>query len=360
MNNSIGEIFRLTSFGESHGAAVGGVIDGVPAGLKIDIDDIQQQLDRRRPGQSKIVTARNESDRVELLSGIFEGITTGTPIGFIVRNNDQHSKDYDEMSRAFRPSHADYTYTEKYGIRDHRGGGRSSARETISRVVAGAVARQFLRHYGIEIIAYTSQVGDIKLEQTAGEYSSEQVESNIVRCPDAATAQRMIRLIEEVKADGDTIGGVVSCVITGSPVGLGQPAFDKFQARLAAAMMSINAAKGFEYGMGFEGCAHRGSEMADEFFVDSQGAITTRTNNSGGVQGGITNGMPIYFRVGFKPVATLLRPVDTITTTHEPITLKARGRHDPCVVPRAVPIVEAMAAITVADFLLLNRCTRID
>lgn len=359
MSNSTGTIFRLTSFGESHGKAIGGVIDGVPAGLPLSIDFIQQQLDRRRPGQSSITTQRKESDTVSILSGVFEGVTTGTPIGFIVPNDDQHSSDYEEMREAFRPSHADYTYTTKFGLRDHRGGGRSSARETIARVVAGAVAMQALANYGISVKAYTSSVGDITLDASPLDLDLSLTDSNDVRCPDTATAARMRDLITEVKNQGDTIGGTVTCLITGCPAGLGEPAFDKLHARLAAAMMSINAAKGFEYGMGFAGCARRGSETIDEFFTDPDGSVNVRTNNSGGIQGGISNGAPIYFRVAFKPVATLLREVNTIDRHGNPVTLKARGRHDPCVLPRAVPIVEAMAAMTVLDMLLLNRATRI-
>lgn len=359
MNNSFGEIYRLTSFGESHGPAIGGVIDGVPAGIKIDVEEIQAQLSRRRPGQSAITTQRNEADQVELLSGVFEGTTTGCPIGFIVRNADHHSSDYDEMRRAFRPSHADYTYTEKYGLRDHRGGGRSSARETIARVVGGAVAMQALKQMGIQIFAYTSTVGNLNLATPYDKIDPALIDTNPVRCPSARVAEAMERLITQVKNDGDTIGGIVTCVIKGCPAGLGQPAFDKLQARLASAMMGINAAKAFEYGMGFDGCSRRGSDMIDPFFVDESGKVITSTNHSGGIQGGISNGADIYFRVGFKPVATLLQEVKTIDSDHNEITLKARGRHDPCVVPRAVPVVEAMAAMTILDMILLNRASRI-
>ena len=359
MKNRTGEIFSLTSFGESHGPAVGGVIDGMPAGVAIDIDRVQHELDRRRPGQSALVTSRDEKDRVDILSGIFEGKTTGQPIGFIVRNADQHSADYENLREAFRPSHADFTYTEKYGLRDHRGGGRSSARETISRVVAGAFARQALEHYGISIAAYTSQVGDICVPVPYTDLDLSLTDSNPVRCPHSETAAVMELLILDVKADGDTVGGVVTCVIKGCPAGLGEPAFDKLQARLAAAMMSINAAKGFDYGMGFDGVGRRGSEMIDRFAV-TDGRITTMTNHSGGIQGGISNGADIYFRVAFKPVATLLREIPTVNAGLEPVTLKMKGRHDPCVLPRAVPVVEAMAAITILDALLINRATRID
>lgn len=356
--NTFGNIYRLTSFGESHGAAIGGVIDGVPAGIEIDLNEIQTELDRRRPGQSAIVTGRRESDRVKILSGIFEGRTLGTPIGFVIENADHHSNDYETMRHCFRPSHADYTYQVKYGIRDHRGGGRSSARETASRVVAGAVAKQILKKKGINIAAYTSQVGNIAL---LGDYKSldlTQTEANAVRCPDEAVAEQMKALLLEVKSQGDTVGGVVSCVATGVPAGLGEPVFGKLHARLAEAMMSINAAKGFEYGMGFAGAAMRGSETIDKFVCES-GIVRTLTNNSGGIQGGISNGEDIYFRVAFKPVATLLQEVETITDTGEKTALKVRGRHDPCVVPRAVPIVEAMAAMVILDALLLDKTTHI-
>lgn len=356
--NTIGKIFRVTTFGESHGVAIGGVIDGMPAGIEIDLDRVQHELNRRRPGQSDIVTPRNEKDQVKILSGIFEGKTTGTPIGFIVENENQHSSDYENIRNTFRPSHADYTYTAKYGIRDYRGGGRSSARETISRVVAGAFARQALEQIGVKIYAYTSQVGNIALDNDYTKYNSEFIESNDVRCPDPEIAAKMHNLIAEVKADGDTIGGVITGVIKGSPVGLGDPAFGKLHARLGEAMLSINAAKGFEYGMGFAGVGCRGSEMID-LFVNDNGAIRTTTNNSGGIQGGISNGEDIYFRVAFKPVATLLKEVETVDKDGNPTILKAKGRHDPCVLPRAVPIVEAMAAIVMLDAYLLNKTTHI-
>lgn len=357
--NRFGEIYSLTSFGESHGAAVGGVIDGMPAGVRIDVDEIQRQLDRRRPGQSAIVTPRKEKDQVKILSGLMDGVTTGCPIGFMVENTNQHSGDYDNMKSVFRPSHADYTYTEKYGVRDHRGGGRSSARETIARVVGGAFARQALANYGISVTAYTSAVGGISLPGAYFDYDLSVAESNAVRCPDTRIAKDMEELILTVKSEGDTIGGVVSCVVKGCPAGLGEPVFDKLHARLAYAMLGINAAKGFDYGMGFAGTERRGSEMADIFTTDANGRVTTLSNNSGGIQGGISNGEDIYFRVAFKPVATLLRELPTIDSGHRATTLKARGRHDPCVVPRAVPIVEAMAAMVVLDALLLNRCSRI-
>ena len=356
--NEFGIIYRLTSFGESHGAAVGGVVDGMPAGITIDVDEVQRQLNRRRPGQSAIVTQRNEKDRVRFLSGIFEGITTGTPIGFVVENEDHHSNDYSNIRDVFRPSHADYTYTSKYGIRDYRGGGRSSARETIARVVAGALAMQALSQIGVTVTAYTSQVGNIALDNDYRHYDLSTIESNDVRCPDADAAARMHELIRQVQADGDTIGGTVTCVVKGVPVGLGEPVFDKLHARLAYAMMSINAAKGFDYGMGFDGVGNRGSQMNDAF-ICTDGHISTTTNRSGGIQGGISNGEDIYFRVAFKPVATLLRDVETIDKDGRATTLHARGRHDPCVLPRAVPIVEAMAAMTIFDMYLLNRTARL-
>jgi chorismate synthase len=351
MGNTFGHLFTLTTFGESHGAAIGGVVDGMPAGIDIDLDFIQQELNRRRPGQSKITTARQEADRVELLSGVFEGKSTGCPIGFIVRNENQHSQDYENLRTAFRPSHADYTYLKKYGIRDHRGGGRSSARITISRVVAGALAKLALRQHGISIQAYTSQVGPIALDRDYRRYDLTLTEQNDVRCPDPEKAQQMEELISEVKAAGDTIGGVITCVIKGCPVGLGNPEFGKLHAELGAAMLSINAAKGFDYGDGFDIVNRRGSEVNDVFRSEN-GRISTTTNHSGGIQGGISNGEDIYFRVAFKPVATLLQPQDTVDVEGNPTTLTARGRHDPCVLPRAVPVVEAMAAIVVLDQLL--------
>lgn len=353
--NTFGQIFRITTFGESHGAAVGGVIDGMPAGIAVDEDFIQHELDRRRPGQSKLTTARNEADKVELLSGIFEGKTTGQPIGYLVRNTNQHSQDYENMRNVYRPSHADYTYTQKYGIRDHRGGGRSSARETISRVVGGAFAKLALRQMGISIQAYTQQVGDIILPGTYKDYDLTLTETNDVRCPDPSYAQKMADLITEVKAQGDTIGGVICCVIKGCPVGLGEPAFDKLHALLGHAMLSINAVKGFEYGQGFAGVTARGSQQNDVMIPLADGKVGFATNNSGGIQGGISNGEDIYFRVAFKPVATLLMEQDTVTKDGEATKLTARGRHDPCVLPRAVPIVEAMAAITILDAVLRNR-----
>ena len=358
MFNSFGNIFRLTSFGESHGPGVGGVIDGFPAGITIDMDFVQQELNRRRPGQSLLTTSRQEPDKVEFLSGIFEGKSTGCPIGFIVWNKNQHSNDYENIRNLFRPSHADYTYTQKYGIRDHRGGGRSSARETISRVVAGALAKQALKQLGISITAYTSQVGDIKLEKDYHEYDFNVIETNDVRCPDVEKAQEMAELITLVKAEGDTIGGVITCVIKGCPVGLGQPVFGKLHAALGNAMLSINAVKGFAYGEGFDSMNLRGSQQNDVFY-NNHGHIDTRSNHSGGIQGGISNGQDIYFKVAFKPVATLLMEQQTVDINGTETSMKAKGRHDPCVLPRAVPIVEAMAAMTILDYYLINRSTQL-
>lgn len=355
MRNTFGNIFTLTTFGESHGAAVGGVVDGMPAGIDIDQDFIQYELSRRRPGQSRITTSRNEPDQVELLSGIFEGKSTGTPIGFIVRNTNQHSKDYDNMRNLFRPSHADYTYYEKYGIRDHRGGGRSSARITISRCVGGALAKLALKRLGVSIQAYVSQVGDITLDRDYHKYDLSKTEDNIVRCPDAEKAKEMEELIMSVKKDGDTIGGVITCVIKGCPIGLGEPEFGKLHAQLGAAMLGINAVKGFEYGDGFDIVSHRGSEVNDRL---SPG-MSFQSNHSGGIQGGISNGEDIYFRVAFKPVATLLMPQPTVDINGNATTIDARGRHDPCVVPRAVPIVEDMAAMVILDNYLLNKTVRL-
>lgn len=351
--NTFGNIFRLTSFGESHGLGVGGVIDGCPAGIEIDLEFVQNELNRRKPGQSKITTPRKEDDKVEFLSGIYDGKTTGTPIGFIIWNNNQHSSDYDNLKDIFRPSHADYTYQQKYGIRDHRGGGRSSARETIARCVAGAIAKLVLKQFNIDITAYTSQVGAIKLEKSYSEYDLSQIESTPIRCPDMVKAEKMIELISEVKAEGNTIGGVITCVIKGTPVGLGEPVFGKLHAALGNAMLSINAVKGFEYGDGFD-VDHRGSEVNDVFYTEND-KVKTHTNHSGGIQGGISNGQDIYFRVAFKPVATILMEQNTIDKEGNETHLKARGRHDACVLPRAVPIVEAMTAMTILDYYLLNK-----
>ena len=353
MRNTFGNIFTLTTFGESHGEGVGGVIDGMPAGIAVDLDFIQSELDRRKPGQSKITTSRAEGDKVEILSGVFEGRTTGCPIGFLVRNTNQHSHDYENVRNVFRPSHADFTYTQKYGLRDHRGGGRSSARETISRVVGGAFAKLALRQLSIDVTAYTSQVGDIAIGRDYHQFDFTEIEKNPVRCPDPEAAKRMEELILSVKADGDTIGGVITCVIKGCPVGLGEPAFGKLHAALGGAMLSINAVKGFEYGEGFAGVTQRGSEQNDIFFNDN-GAISTRSNHSGGIQGGISNGQDIYFRVAFKPVATLLREQPTVDKDGNETMLEVKGRHDPCVLPRAVPVVEAMAAMTILDYYLIN------
>ena len=354
MRNTYGNIFTLTSFGESHGEAVGGVVDGMPAGIDIDLDFIQSELDRRRPGQSAITTSRKEADKVELLSGVFEGKSTGCPIGFVVRNTNQHSQDYENMRNVFRPSHADYTYTTKYGERDHRGGGRSSARITISRCVAGALAKLALRQIGVSVTAYTSQVGDISIDPDYRHHDFSKIETTAVRCPDLEAAAKMEKLIAEVKGQGDTIGGIITCVIKGCPVGLGEPEFGKLHAALGSAMLGINAVKGFEYGAGFACVNRRGSELNDVF---TEG-FHTATNNSGGIQGGISNGEDIYFRVAFKPVATLLMEQQTVDKNGNPTTLTARGRHDPCVLPRAVPIVEAMAAMTILDYYLLSKTVR--
>ena len=357
--NTFGNILRLTTFGESHGPGVGGVIDGFPAGVEVDLDFIQAELDRRRPGQSALTTARKESDRVEFLSGIFEGRTTGCPIGFLVRNENQHSADYENLRHPYGPSQADFTYATRDGLRDHRGGGRTSARETIGRCVGGAMAKLALRHYGIRVTAYTSQVGPIALTGGPDDYDLAEAERNPVRCPDPDVAEQMAHLIAEVKAQGDTIGGIITGVITGCPVGLGQPVFGKLHAALGAAMLSINAVKGFEYGEGFAGVTARGSEQNDVFVPDGKGGITTLTNHSGGIQGGLSNGQTIRFRVAFKPVATLLREQQTVDDRGQSTIVKARGRHDPCVLPRAVPIVEAMAAMTILDHLLLDRTVKL-
>lgn len=360
MRNTFGNIFTLTTFGESHGAAVGGVVDGMPAGINIDIDFIQSELNRRRPGQSSITTSRKEADQVELLSGVFEGKSTGCPIGFVVRNTNQHSADYENLRNLFRPSHADFTYNTKYGVRDHRGGGRTSARITIARCVGGALAKLVLKQLGISVQAYTSQVGNIALNRDYHLYDLSLTESNAVRCPDPEKALQMEQLISQVKAEGDTIGGIISCVIKGCPVGLGEPEFDKLHAALGKAMLNINAVKGFEYGEGFAGVTTRGSEQNDVFLPNGHGGVTTRTNHSGGIQGGLSNGQDIFFRVAFKPVATILQSQQTVNRQGEAVTFKAQGRHDPCVLPRAVPVVEAMAAMTVLDFYLLNRTVTLD
>jgi chorismate synthase len=355
--NSFGNIFKLTSFGESHGKGVGGVIDGFPSGITIDEYFIQQELDRRKPGQSKITTARKELDQVEILSGVFEGVSTGCPIGFIVWNTNQHSNDYENIKNIYRPSHADYTYEQKYGIRDYRGGGRSSARETIARVVAGALAKLALKQIGVSIIAYTEQVGPIIVEKDYKDLDLTKIEDNLVRCPDPDKAELMANLISKIKGEGNTIGGVIKCIIKGCPVGLGEPVFGKLHAALGAAMLSINACKGFEYGQGFHSMTLKGSQQND-IFTNINGHITTRTNRSGGIQGGISNGNDIYFRIAFKPVATVLMEQETIDKDGNETLSVARGRHDACVLPRAVPIVEAMAAMTLLDYYLLAKTTR--
>lgn len=352
--NTFGNIFKLTTFGESHGEAIGGVVDGMPAGIDIDLDFIQQELNRRRPGQSKITTSRQEADQVEILSGVFEGKSTGCPIGFLVRNTNHHSQDYENMRCLFRPSHADYTYYNKYGIRDHRGGGRSSARITISRCVGGAFAKLVLRQFGVSVQAYTSQVGSIALDRDYRKYDLSLTETNAVRCPDEDKAREMEALITQMKAEGDTIGGIITCVIKGCPIGIGEPEFGKLHAALGAAMLSINAVKGFEYGEGFDGVTARGSEQND-VFCSQEGHIMTRTNHSGGIQGGISNGQDIYCRIAFKPVATILTEQETVDIEGNATTFKAQGRHDPCVLPRAVPIVESMAAMTILDYILLRK-----
>lgn len=352
--NTFGQIFRLTSFGESHGRGIGGIIDGCPAGLQLDIDFIQNELARRKPGQSKITTQRKEPDRVEFLSGIFEGKTQGTPIAFAVWNKDQHSNDYNDLKDVFRPSHADYTYMKKYGTRDHRGGGRSSARETIARVVAGAIAKQILAQAGVKIQAYVSQVGEISLDKKYTELDLSKTEDNIVRCPDPETAERMISRIEAAAKDRDTVGGVITGVATGVPAGWGEPVFNKLHADLGFAMLGINAVKGFEYGSGFAGTKLSGSQHND-VFVKTENGIRTKTNNSGGIQGGISNGEDIYFNVAFKPIATLLKEQKTVDKNQDEVTINPKGRHDPCVLPRAVPIVEAMAALVLVDHFLKNK-----
>lgn len=351
--NSFGTLFKLTTFGESHGEAIGGIIDGCPSGIKLDLTAIQNDLDRRKPGQSAIVTQRKEPDKVVFFSGVFEGKTTGTPIGFAIHNTNQKSKDYGHIKDSYRPSHADYVYDQKYGFRDYRGGGRSSARETASRVVAGAIAKQFLK--GVEISAFVSQVGDMKLEKNYSELNLSLSESNAVRCPDPETAVRMEDYIKSIKKAGDTIGGIITGVAKNVPVGLGEPVFDKLHSELGRAMLSINAVKGFEYGSGFEGVKMKGSAHNDPFNSDG----STKTNHSGGVQGGISNGMDIYFNVAFKPVATVIQAYETIDKEGNPVTAQGKGRHDPCVVPRAVPIVEAMTALVLADYTLLARTNKL-
>ena len=358
MSSTFGKAFTVTTLGESHGPVIGAVIEGCPAGLEIDMDFIQAQLDKRKPGQSKLTTQRKESDTPKILSGVFEGKSTGTPLAMIIENEDNRSKDYDHIKDLFRPSHADFTYEQKFGHRDYRGGGRSSARETAARVFAGAVAQLFLKKYKIEISAYVSTVGDITCAKNFSELDLTKTFSNDVHCPDDETAKKMTALIDEVRKDGDTVGGIVTCVIKNCPVGLGAPVFDRLNADLGKAMLSINAAKGFEIGSGFAGVAMRGSQHNDPF-INENGKIKTTTNFSGGVQGGISNGMPIYFRVAFKPVATIMKEQDSIDKKGEAAKVSGRGRHDPCVLPRAVAIVEAMAALTIADHLLRNRMVKL-
>ena len=351
--NTFGKIFKLTTFGESHGKAIGGIIDGCPAGVSVDFDKIQYEMDRRKPGQSKIVTQRKEPDTVEFLSGIFEGMTTGTPIGFVIHNNNQKSKDYEHIKNSYRPSHADFVYDKKYGFRDYRGGGRSSARETAARVVAGSIAKQFMS--GVQFNAFVSGVGELKLKNPHLVNNFSSVESNPVRCPDPKMAKDMEELIKQIRKEGDTVGGMITCVIKNVPIGLGEPVFDKLHAELGKAMLSINAVKGFEYGSGFEGASWRGSKHNDLFNTDG----TTKTNYSGGIQGGISNGMDVYFNVAFKPVATIMQDQETIDRSGNETTMQGKGRHDPCVVPRAVPIVEAMASLVLADNFLIARTNSI-
>ncbi len=356
--NTFGSLFRITTFGESHGEMLGVVIDGCPAGLEIDVELIQKDLDRRKPGQSKITTQRKESDAVRIVSGLFEGKTTGMPIAALIDNEDQRSKDYNHIASSYRPSHADFTYDQKYGHRDHRGGGRSSARETAARVIAGGIAKQLLAAYGVSIQAFVSKVGTIEMKTDIAKLNLDEAENNMVRCPDPEIAKKMIAHIEEVKSKGDTVGGIISAVIKGCPVGLGEPVFDKLHADLGKAMLSINAVKGFEYGSGFAGVELHGSAHND-LFQNENGKIVTQTNHSGGIQGGISNGMNIEFKVAFKPVATLMKPQQSVAKDGSEAVVEGKGRHDPCVVPRAVPIVEAMAAITLADHLLRSRSARL-
>ena len=357
MGNTFGNLFKLTSFGESHGSMIGGIIEGCPAGLEINKGLIQKDLDRRKPGQSKVTSPRKEDDKVQLLSGIFEGKSIGTPIGFLIPNINSKSQDYSNIKDVFRPSHADYTYEEKYGLRDYRGGGRSSARETACRVVAGSIAKQLLNNYGIKISAYVSSIGNIFADEKNMDLNKD-YDSNIVRCPDNDASEKMINLITELKSKGNTVGGQIKCIINGVKPGLGEPVFDKLHADLGKAMLSINAVKGFEYGSGFSGSKMTGSVHNDEFIVEN-GNVSTKTNNSGGIQGGISNGEEIYFKVAFKPVATIMSKQNSIDKEKNNVELSVKGRHDPCVVPRAVPIVESMAAIVLADHLLRNRTSKL-
>lgn len=358
MGNTFGKLFKITTFGESHGKALGAILEGCPAGLTLDEDKIRQEMQRRKPGQSKITTQRKEEDEIEILSGVFEGKTTGTPIGIVIPNSDQKSKDYSHISDKFRPSHADFTYFEKYGIRDYRGGGRSSARETAARVAGGAIAKQFLAEKGISVQAFVSQVGELTLQKSYQELNLDLAEENIVRCPDPEMAEQMISLIDSVRLDRDTIGGVITCVIKNTPAGLGEPVFDRLHAELGKAMLSINAVKGFEYGSGFEGVKMRGSQHNDTFVKEGD-KVKTLTNHSGGIQGGISNGEDIFFKVAFKPVATIMQDQESLNEAGDSVTVSGKGRHDPCVVPRAVPIVEAMAALVIADYLLLSKTNKL-
>lgn len=356
--NTFGTLFRLTTFGESHGIALGGIIDGCPAGLEIDIDFVKSELQRRKPGQSHITTQRKEEDEVKFLSGIFEGKTTGHPIGFTIENTNQKSNDYEHIKDAYRPSHADFTYQEKYGIRDYRGGGRSSARETACRIVGGAIAKLYLKHLNVSIQAYVSRVGHIMLEKNYQDLDLSKTEESIIRCPDAATAYKMVSYIEDIRKEGNTIGGIVSCVVKGIPIGLGEPVFDRLHADLGKAMLSINAVKGFEYGEGFNSINFKGSELNDAF-TSTDGKVNTSTNHSGGIQGGISNGQDIYFNVAFKPVATIMQDQQSVDKDGNEMIVKGKGRHDPCVLPRAVPIVESMAALVLVDHILRNKTSKI-
>lgn len=359
MSSTYGKIFRISTFGESHGKAIGVTIDGCPAGVKFDEAFIQHELDRRKPGQSRITTQRKEADTFQVLSGVFEGKTTGTPIAIVIYNEDQRSKDYGHIADKFRPSHADYTYTEKYGIRDYRGGGRSSARETAARVAAGAIAKLILKKLGVEVFAYVTQIGSMALEKTYKELDLSKIDDNAVRCPDPEMAQKMFDYIDETRKKGDSIGGIITGVLTGVPAGWGEPVFDKLHAELGKAMLSINAVKGFEYGSGFEGVKLYGSEHNDEFDLDETGKVITTTNHSGGVQGGISNGEDVYFNVAFKPTATIMKDQNSVNAAGEKITVSGKGRHDPCVLPRAVPIVEAMSALVLVDFYLRARSNKL-
>jgi chorismate synthase len=359
MSSTYGKIFKISTYGESHGKAIGVVVDGCPAGVDFDEAFIQNELDRRKPGQSRITTQRKEGDEFQVVSGVFEGKTTGTPISMLIWNEDQRSKDYSHIAETFRPSHADYTYHEKYGNRDYRGGGRSSARETAARVAAGGLAKLFLQKQSISIQAYVSQVGSLKLTKTYQELDLSLIETNAVRCPDPAMAQIMFDYIDGIRKNGDSVGGIITCVIKGVPVGLGEPVFDKLHAELGKAMLSINAVKGFEYGSGFEGVSLLGSAHNDAFYTDENGIVRTKTNHSGGIQGGISNGEDIYFNVAFKPVATIMQDQDSVDVNGDKATVSGKGRHDPCVLPRAVPIVEAMAALVLADFSLRNRLSKV-